>query len=127
MAIRGTAGNVMRQAVEHIARAERHARKFAAELAGNKILLPPELEDYLNRFLEDVLIALEGFVEHVAAVGIADPLTIGHLILVQLLLERIRYRSDRRYEDAIQLFCIFGTEYACVRYAPRILCGVARA
>src|SRR5271166_6208018 len=121
MAIRGAAGTVMRQAVEHISRAERHARRFAAELARNKISLPtPELEDYLNRFPEDVLIALEGFVEHVAAVGTADPLTIGHLIVVQLLLERIRYRSDRRYEDAIQLIETFQHAVAKLALGRRI-------
>src|SRR5207247_6147919 len=47
------------------ARAERHARRLAASVAKNRMPAPTQdLEDYLNRFPEDVFVALEGFVEH---------------------------------------------------------------
>jgi hypothetical protein len=47
------------------ARAERHARRFAASVAKNRMPAPTQdLEDYLDRFPEDVFVALEGFVEH---------------------------------------------------------------
>jgi len=79
-----------------------------------------DLEDYLNRFPEDVFVALEGFVEHANTGGADNPLAIGHLLLVQRQLERIRYRKDRGYEDAIRLIETFQHSVANLAVAGRI-------
>lgn len=89
-------------------RAKQHARRIAAGLAKNAMPAPTaDLEDYLERCPEDVLAALEGFAKQVSAGGADDRLAVGHLVLIQLQLERIRYRRDRGYEDAARLIETF--------------------
>ena len=62
-----------------------------------------DLNDYFEQFPEDVFVALEDFVELVASGSANDNLVAGHLLLILGLLERIRFRCDRGYEDAIGL------------------------
>jgi hypothetical protein len=103
------------------ARTERFARRFAAGVTKNKMPAPiPALEDYLDRFPEDVLVALKGFVEHLATGGVNDSLVIGHLLLIQCQLEHIRYRKDRGYEDAIRLIETFQQSVANLAVTGRI-------
>jgi hypothetical protein len=85
-------------------RTKRYARRLAAGLVKNKVPAPtPDLDDYFEHFPEDVFVALEGFIELSAAGTANDNLAAGHLLLILGLLERIRYRCERGYDDAIRL------------------------
>src|SRR5207245_10197193 len=103
-------------------RAKQASRRDYRMRAGNRYWPAPtqDLEDYLDRFPEDVFVALEGFVEHANTGGADNPLAIGHLLLVQRQLERIRYRKDRGYEDAIRLIETFQHSVANLAVAGRI-------
>jgi hypothetical protein len=80
----------------------------------------PALENYLDRFPEDVFVALEGFAEHLATGGVDNSLVIGHLLLIQCQLEHLRYRKDRGYEDAIRLIETFQQNVANLAITRRI-------
>ena len=100
---------------------ERYARWFAAGIAKKRLPAPtPELETYLERAPEDVLVALESFAACVAARGVGDRLARGYLLLIEALLLRIRYRSDRGYDDAIRLIETFQQVAADLARAERI-------
>jgi hypothetical protein len=111
----------MSRASDQTARTERHARRFAASVAKNRMPAPtPALENYLDRFPEDVFVALEGFAEHLATGGVDNSLVIGHLLLIQCQLEHLRYRKDRGYEDAIRLIETFQQNVANLAITRRI-------
>lgn len=85
-------------------RTRRQARRLAADLAkGRMPASTVGLEDYLDRFPDDVFVALDGFVEQVASNGASDAIALGYLYLIQGQLERVRFRSERGYEDAARV------------------------
>ena len=91
----------MSGASAHKSRTQRQARRLAADLAkGRMPASTVDLEDYLDRFPDDVFVALDGFVEQVASSGADDAIALGYLYLIQGQLERVRFRSERGYEDA---------------------------
>jgi hypothetical protein len=58
----------MSGASAHKSRTQRQARRLAADLAKGKMPASTvDLEDYLDRFPDDVFVALDGFVEQVAS------------------------------------------------------------
>jgi hypothetical protein len=94
----------MSGASAHKSRTQRQARRLAADLAKGKMPASTvDLEDYLDRFPDDVFVALDGFVEQVASSGADDAIALGYLYLIQGQLERVRFRSERGYEDATRL------------------------
>jgi hypothetical protein len=98
----------MSGASAHKSRTQRQARRLAADLA--KGMMPAstvDLEDYLDRFPDDVFVVLDGFVEQVASSGAGDAIALGYLYLIQAQLERVRFRSERGYEDAARLIAEF--------------------
>jgi hypothetical protein len=63
----------MSGASAHKSRTQRQARRLAADLAkGRMPASTVDLEDYLDRFPDDVFVALDGFVEQVASSGADD-------------------------------------------------------
>src|SRR5580704_2218224 len=94
----------MSGASAHKSRTQQQARRLAADLAkGRMPASTVDLEDYLDRFPDDVFVALDGFVEQVASSGADDAIALGYLYLIQGQLERVRFRSERGYEDATRL------------------------
>jgi hypothetical protein len=94
----------MSGASAHKSRIQRQARRLATDLAkGRMPASTVDLEDYLDRFPDDVFVALDGFVEQVASSGAGDAIALGYLYLIQGQLERVRFRSERGYEDAVRL------------------------
>ena len=79
-----------------------------------------DLEDYLDRFPDDVFVALDGFVEQVASSGAGDAIALGYLYLIQGQLERVRFRSERGYEDAARLIEEFQRAVADLAVTGRI-------
>jgi hypothetical protein len=79
-----------------------------------------DLEDYLDRFPDDVFVALDGFVEQVASSGADDAIALGCLYLIQGQLERVRFRSERGYEDATRLIEEFQRAVADLAVTGRI-------
>jgi hypothetical protein len=79
-----------------------------------------DLEDYLDRFPDDVFVALDGFVEQVASSGADDAIALGYLYLIQGQLERVRFRSERGYEDATRLIEEFQRAVADLAVTGRI-------
>jgi len=84
----------MSGASAHKSRTRRQARRLAADLVKGKMPASTvDLEDYLDRFPDDVFVALDGFVEQVASSGADDAIALGYLYLIQGQLERVRRRG----------------------------------
>ena len=71
-------------------------------------------------FPDDVFVALDGFVEQVASSGADDVIALGYLYLIQGQLERVRFRSERGYEDATRLIEEFQRAVADLAVTGRI-------
>ena len=100
---------------------DRYAKRIAAALAKGRIpAATPDLDSYLDNASGEIFAALDGFVRHVGPGGKNDPLASGYLFLVQGLLERLRFRTDRGYEDAAQLIAEFQRRTAGLAAAGRI-------
>ena len=111
----------MSGASAHKSRTQRQARRLAADLAkGRMPASTVDLEDYLDRFPDDVFVALDGFVEQVASSGADDAIALGYLYLIQGQLERVRFRSERGYEDATRLIEEFQRAVADLAVTGRI-------
>ena len=103
-------------------------RERGGKRAGWRLTWPKEgcprtldLEDYLDRFPDDdVLVALDGFVEQVASGGAGDAIALGYLYLIQGQLERVRFRSERGYEDAARLIEEFQRAVADLAVTGRV-------
>ena len=111
----------MSGASAHKSRMQRQARRLATDLAkGRMPASTVDLEDYLDRFPDDVFVALDSFVEQVASSGAGDAIALGYLYLIQGQLERIRFRSERGYEDAVRLIEEFQRAVADLAITGRI-------
>ena len=87
---------------------DEHARRIAQAIAKGR---PPPFNDALDRYCEssprEIFAAFAGASRHMPPAGRDEPLAIGYLFLLQLLLEHLRYRTDRGYADASQLIADF--------------------
>ena len=83
---------------------DRYARSIAAAIAkGRPPALTPELDQYLESSPREIFVAFEGVARHMPPGGNDETLALGYLFLLQQLLERLRYRTDRGYADAPRL------------------------
>jgi hypothetical protein len=111
----------MGQARAKTSPADHYAKRIAAALAKGRIpAATPDLDFYLDNSSDEIFAALDGFVRHIGPGGKNDPLALGFLFLVQGLLERLRYRTDRGYEEAAQLIAEFQRRIAGLAAAGRI-------
>jgi hypothetical protein len=92
---------------------DRHARSIAAAMAkGRPPALTPELDQYFESSPRDIFVAFEGVARHMPPGGHDETLALGYLFLLQQLLERLRYRTDRGYADAARLIADFQADVA---------------
>lgn len=95
---------IMSSAYPKLSRTKRCAHQLAAGIDKNTSSAPSlDLNDYFEQFPEDVFVALEDFVELSASGSANDNLVTGNLLLILGLLQHIRFRCDRGYEDAIKI------------------------
>lgn len=85
-----------------------HARRIARAIAKGR---PPPLSEELDRYCEtrpaDIFAAFAGAARHLPPVGNDEALGTAYLLLLQRLLEFLRYRTDRGYADATKLIADF--------------------
>ena len=87
---------------------DRYARSIAAAIAkGRPPALTPDLDLYLESSPREIFVAFEGVARHMPPGGNDETLALGYLFLLQQLLERVRYRTDRGYADAVRLIADF--------------------
>jgi hypothetical protein len=92
---------------------DRHARSIAAAIAkGRPPALTPDLDQYLESSPREIFVAFEGVARHMPPGGNDETLALGYLFLLQQLLERLRYRTDRGYADAARLIADFQADVA---------------
>src|SRR5258708_37876130 len=87
---------------------DEHARRIAQAIAKGR---PPPFNDAFDRYCEssprEIFAAFAGAARHMPPAGQDEALAIGYLFLLQRLLEHLRYRTDRGYEDAAKLIAEF--------------------
>src|SRR5258707_11734981 len=85
-----------------------YARRIARAIAKGR---PPpfsaDLDEYCERSPRQISAAFAGAARHMPPAGKDEALAIGYLFLLQRLLEHLRYRTDRGYEDAARLIADF--------------------
>jgi hypothetical protein len=92
---------------------DRYARSIAAAIAkGRPPALTPDLDLYLESSPREIFVAFEGVARHMPPGGNDETLALGYLFLLQQLLERLRYRTDRGYADAARLIADFQADVA---------------
>jgi hypothetical protein len=92
---------------------DRYARRIAAAIAkGRPPALTPDLDLYLESSPREIFVAFEGVARHMPPGGNDETLALGYLFLLQQLLERLRYRTDRGYADAARLIADFQADVA---------------
>jgi hypothetical protein len=90
---------------------DEHARRIARAIAKGR--LPPlthELERYCESAPREVFAAFAGVARHLPPAGDDQALAAGYLVLLQRLLETLRYRTDRGYVDAAELIAEFQSD-----------------
>ena len=98
---------------------DRHARRIAAAIAkGRPPALTPDLDLYLESSPREIFVAFEGVARHMPPGGNDETLALGYLFLLQQLLERLRYRTDRGYADAARLIADFQADVAARLHRP---------
>src|SRR5215510_3374610 len=118
-AIRGA--SVMGRTQQKSSLTDQHAKRIAAAIAkGRPPAFTPDLDQYLEQSPREVFAALEGASLHMPPAGKDETLAFGYLFLLQALLERLRYRTDRGFLEASRLIADFQTEVAAQARAGRI-------
>src|SRR6266853_352138 len=88
-----------------------YARRIARAIAKGR---PPpfsaDLDRYCERSPREIFAAFAGAARHMPPAGKDEALAFGYLFLLQRLLEHLRYRTDRGYEDAAKLIADFQAE-----------------
>ncbi|KWV48543.1 hypothetical protein AS156_18965 [Bradyrhizobium macuxiense] len=103
----------MNKAREKPSATDRHAKKIAAAIAnGRPPPFSPDLDQYLEESPYEIFSAFDGAAQHMPPKGKEEALAFGYLFLLQALLERIRYRTDRGYADAVELIARFQADVA---------------
>jgi hypothetical protein len=87
---------------------DEHARRIARAIAKGR---PPPFGADLDRYCEgsprEIFAAFAGAARHMPPAGKDEELALGYLLLLQRLLEHLRYRTDRGYTDAATLIADF--------------------
>jgi hypothetical protein len=84
------------------------ARRIArAIVKGRPPPLGGDLEEYCARSPHEVFAAFAGAARHMPPAGKNEALALGFLFLLQRMLEHLRYRTDRGYDDAAKLIADF--------------------
>jgi hypothetical protein len=92
---------------------DHHARGIAAAIAkGGQPSFTPDLELYFEHSPHEIFTAFEGAARHMPPAGKDNALASGYLIVLQGLLQHLRYRVDRGYSDAVGLIADFQTAVA---------------
>jgi hypothetical protein len=90
---------------------DEYAKKIAQAIAKGR---PPPFSEafdrYCERFPGEIFAAFTGAARHMPPAGKDEPLAVGYLFLLQRLLEHLRYRIDRGYDDAAKLIAGFQAE-----------------
>jgi hypothetical protein len=106
-------GGLMRKARAKVSATDQHAKKIAAAITeGRPPAFSPDLDQYLEECPHEIFVAFDGAVRHMPPGGKDEALAFGYLFLLQALLERLRYRTDRGYADAAELIATFQAEVA---------------
>src|SRR5262245_13155573 len=102
-----------RQAQPNISPTDEYARRIALAIAkGRPPAFAPDIDLYLENFPQEIFAAFKGVACHMPPAGKNVNLAFGYLFLLQGLLERLRYRTDRGYADAAELIAKFQAEVA---------------
>jgi hypothetical protein len=100
---------------------DRHAKRLAGMIAkGAPPPLTDDLDLYFERSPDEIFAAFDGAARHMPPAGSDDALAFGYLFLLQGLLERLRYRADRGYQDASRLIDDFQAAVAAQAEAGQI-------
>jgi hypothetical protein len=90
---------------------DEHARLIAEAISKGR---PPPFSAAFDRYCEssprEIFAAFTGVARHMPPAGEDEPLAVGYLLLLQRLLEHLRYRADRGYADAAKLIVDFQAE-----------------
>jgi hypothetical protein len=98
----------MAKARSKFAGVDEHARTIAKAIANGQLPQPtPEIEQFLEQRPVDLLAAADGVCRHIPPAGDDETLGIGYLFLLQMLLERARFRAERGFKDAAELLATF--------------------
>lgn len=90
---------------------DEHARRIARAFAkGQPPPLTAELEQYCESAPREVFVAFAGLARHLPQADEDEALAVGYLIVLQRLLETLRYRADRGYADAAELIAEFQSD-----------------
>lgn len=90
---------------------DEHARRIARAFAkGQPPPLTAELEQYCESAPREVFAAFAGLARHLPQADEDEALAVGYLVVMQRLLETLRYRADRGYADAAELIAEFQSE-----------------
>src|SRR5215468_1198461 len=85
-----------------------HARRIARTIAKDR---PPPLDHDLEQYCacspHEIFAAFAGAARHMPPAGKDEALAHGYLFLLQRMLEHLRYRTDRGYDDAAKLIADF--------------------
>src|SRR5215475_7266024 len=121
-AIRGA--SVMGRTQQKSSLTDQHAKRIAAAIAkGRPPAFTPDLDQYLEQSPREVFAALEGASLHMPPAGKDETLAFGYLFLLQALLERLRYRTDRGFLEASRLIADFQAEVAAALAGLLQACG----
>jgi hypothetical protein len=111
----------MRRARPKVSLTDHYARELAVQLAKGQ---PPQrssdLDQYLQSSPHEIFAAFEGATCHMPPVGKDEALALAYLLLLQGLLEHLRYRTDSGYADAAKLIEEFQAEVAAQAGAEKI-------
>jgi hypothetical protein len=100
---------------------DQHAKRIATVIAKGRLPVPtPDLELYFDDSPHEIFAAFEGVARYMPPAGKDETLAFGYLFLLQGLLEHLRYRTDRGYQDAARLIADFQAEVAARAEAGRI-------
>jgi hypothetical protein len=87
---------------------DEYAKKIAQAIAKGR---PPPFSEAFDRYCEsspgEIFAAFTGAARHMPPAGKDEPLAVGYLFVLQRLLEHLRYRVDRGYDDAAKLIADF--------------------
>jgi hypothetical protein len=87
---------------------DEYAKRIAQAIAKGR---PPPFNAAFDRYCEsspcEIFAVFTGAARHMPPAGKDEPLAIGYLFLLQLLLEHLRYRTDQGYADAAKLIADF--------------------
>jgi hypothetical protein len=85
-----------------------HARRISRAIAkGRPLPLSDGLEEYCASSPNEIFAAFAGAARHMPPAGKDEALARGYLCLLQRMLEHLRYRTDRGYDDAARLISEF--------------------